>query len=172
VYSAFVVSSVSTCGGCDNPVGTGTLLATFESAISGFFNAGGGIVGLAGATDPNAYDYAPKSGGSTTFIDSNTGFIATPTGVAGIPGFVAANGDTTHNTFASFDPFYHVAETQVVGGPAVTIFGSGSIICTGTSCHVSGVPEPSTWAMMALGFAGFGLIAARARRRAAARATT
>jgi hypothetical protein len=172
-YSAFVVASVTSCGGCDNPIGTGLLLATFETSISAFFNAGGGIVGLAGATDPNAYAYAPKSGGVTTFIDSNTGFIATPTGTAGIPGFVAANGDTTHNTFASFDPFYHVAETQGVGGPAVTLFGSGSIICTGTSCHVTpGVPEPSTWVMMALGFGAFGLIAARARRRGAAVAAT
>jgi MYXO-CTERM domain-containing protein len=173
VYSAFVVASVTSCGGCDNPAGTGTHLATFEAAISAFFDAGGGIVGLAGAQDLEAYAYAPKSGGTLTPIGSRLGFVATPTGIAGIPGFVAANGDTTHNTFANFDPFYHVAEVFTGNTPPtdVTIFGSGSIVCTGTHCHVTpGIPEPSTWTMMGLGFAGFGLIAARARRRRAANA--
>lgn len=167
-YSAFVVASVSTCGGCDNPVGTGTHLATFETAIAAFFDAGGGIVGLAGATDPNAYAYVPESGGTTTAIFASSGFVATAAGLT-IPGFNAVNGDQTHNTFAGFASFYTAAETFGVGGPAVTIFGSGSIVCTGASCTVTpGVPEPSTWTMMLLGFAGFGLMAARKRRRRAA----
>jgi hypothetical protein len=172
VYSAFAVASVDTCGGCDNPVGTGTMIAAFETDIASFFNAGGGIIGLAGASDPNAYAYAPESGGVTTPIFDSSGFVATAAGLAGIPGFDAVNGDETHNTFASFNPFYKTAEifdpTGSGSGPSVTIFGSGTIVCTGTHCGVTpGVPEPSTWMMMALGFAGFGLLAARARRKGA-----
>jgi hypothetical protein len=170
-YSAFVVASVTSCGGCDNPGGTGTLLAGFETSIASFFNAGGGIVGLTGADDPHAFDYVPEAGGVETPIFSSSGFVATSTGLAGIPGFSAVNGDETHNTFADFSSFYQTAETFGVGGPAVTIFGTGGTIgCTGTSCTISGgggstVPEASTWTMMVLGFAGFGLVAARARRR-------
>jgi hypothetical protein len=171
LYSAFVVASVTSCGGCDNPAGTGTLLSAFETEIAAFFNAGGGILGLAGAGDPNAYDYVPEAGGNITPIFSSSGFVATPAGLAGIPGFFAVNGDETHNTFSGFNSFYQVAEvfnpTGGTTGPAVTIFGTGGTIgCTGTSRTISGgVPEPSTWTMMVLGFAGFGLVAARARRR-------
>ena len=143
----------------------------FETQIAAFFNAGGGILGLAGAGDAAAYDYVPEAGGTTTPIFSSSGFVATPAGLAGIPGFFAVNGDETHNTFASFNPFYQVAEvfdpTGGTSGPAVTIFGTGGTIgCTGTTCTISGgTPEPSTWTMMVIGFAGFGLLAARARRR-------
>lgn len=172
VYSAFVVASVSTCGGCDNPVGTGAHLATFESSIASFYNAGGGIVGLTGANDPTAFSYVPESGGVTTAIFSSSGFVATPAGTAGIPGFGAVNGDQTHNTFSGFASFYHVAEVYNLSGgttgPAVTIFGSGGTIgCTGTSCHITGgVPEPSTWAMVGLGFFGLGIAYSRKRKHA------
>ena len=166
-YSAFVVASVTSCGGCDNPGGTGTSLAAFEPQITSFFNAGGGILGLAGAEDPLAYTYVPQSGGDTTPIFSSSGFVATTAGLSGIPDFFAVNGDQTHNTFADFASFYQVAETFGAGGPAVTIFGTGGTIkCTGTSCtiHGGGVPEPSTWAMLGLGFFGLGMVARRKAR--------
>jgi PEP-CTERM motif-containing protein len=167
-YSAFVVASVTSCGGCDNPAGTGTTLAGFEPQIVSFFNAGGGILGLAGAEDAAAYAYLPEAGGDTTPIFSSSGFVATAAGLANIPGFFAVNGDQTHNTFSDFASFYQVAETFGVGGPAVTLFGTGGTIkCTGTSCTIhGGVPEPSTWAMLGLGFFGLGMVARRKNRNA------
>ena len=57
LYSAFVVASVSTCGGCDNPVGTGSILATHFAAITSFFNAGRGILAFTGASDLAAYSF-------------------------------------------------------------------------------------------------------------------
>ena len=170
-YSAFVVASVTSCGGCDNPPGTGTQLAAFEPEIASFFNSGGGILGLAGAGDPDAYAYVPEAGGTTTPIFSSSGFTATPAGLANIPGFFAVNGDETHNTFSDFGSFYTVGEvfnpTGGTTGPAVTIFGNGGTIgCTGSSCHiVSGAPEPSTWAMLGLGVFGIGLALQQTRRR-------
>jgi hypothetical protein len=171
-YSAFAVASVITCGGCDNPVGTGTLLAGFSSAITSFFNAGGGILGLSGATDSHAFDYVPESGGVISAITDFSGFVPTANGLADIPGFHAVNGDETHNTFSGFAPFYKVAETFHEGGPAVTIYGKGGTIgCVGTKCTISGgVPEPSTWALLGLGFFSLGLAVRRNKRPAQAAA--
>jgi hypothetical protein len=169
-YSAFAVASVTNCGGCDNPAGTGTLLAGFSAAITSFFNAGGGILGLSGASDPKAFDYVPESGGLISAIGDISGFVATANGLSDIPGFAAVNGDQTHNTFSGFAPFYKVAEifdpTGSGSGPAVTIYGkSGHIGCTGTKCTITGgVPEPSTWALLGLGFFSLGLAVRRNKR--------
>lgn len=166
-YSAFVVASVTSCGGCDNPPGTGTTLSTFNTAIASFFDAGGGILGLAGATDPNAYAYVPDAAGTPTPIYASSGFVATSTGTAGIPGFIAVNGDQTHNTFANpgtggVSSVYQVAERYggtAASDPAVTLFASGTIKCTGSSCTLTSVPEPSS--LLLLGAGLFGLVGAR-----------
>jgi hypothetical protein len=168
-YSAFAVASVTSCSGCDNLPGTGATLAGFETAITSFFNAGGGILGLTGASDPSAFSYVPEAGGTTTPIFTSSGFVATANGLADIPGFTAVNGDETHNTFAGFSPFYKVAERFGSDGPAVTIYGTnGHIGCTGTKCTISGgIPEPSTWALLGLGFFSLG-VAVRKRKLLAA----
>ncbi len=170
-YSAFAVASVSTCGGCDNPVGSGTALSAYSTSIASFFDAGGGILGLAGASDPDAYAYVPDAAGTTTPIYSSSGFVTTTTG-ASIPGFFAVNGDETHNTFAEpgtggVSSTYKVAERFGAGGPAVTLFASGTIKCTGSSCTIGPnpttptVPEPMSISLVGAGL--FGLALARRR---------
>jgi hypothetical protein len=146
-FSAFAVASEQSCGGCDNSPADNAAIATHLSAIAKFVTAGGGIVGLAGATDPKAYAYVPTAASNGGGFPPSSGFVETAAGTAA--GLVAENGDPTHSI-----------ETVFVSG--------ASIGCTGPSCTITtAVPEASTWAMMLLGFAGLGLTAYRRKSKLA-----
>jgi hypothetical protein len=169
-FSAIAVASEVSCGGCDNSPADNAAIATHLSAIAAFVTAGGGIVGLAGATDPKAYAYVPTAASNGGGSPPSTGFVETAAGTAA--GLVAENGDATHNFFntpgtGGLSALFQVAEVNA--GDIESVFVSGaSIGCTGPSCTITtAVPEASTWAMMLLGFAGLGFTAYRRKSKPA-----
>lgn len=171
VYSAFVVASVTSCGGCDNTPGDIDNIAAHSAAIATFFNAGGGIYGLAGALDPTAYGYIPVSATNPGGSPPRTGYVTTADGTTlGIP---AVNGDTTHNFFnepgtGGLSPLYVVTERlfdPLKGTPETIALKNGAIVCTGSGCTI-GAPEPGTLALFGSAAALIGAI--RRRRKKAA----
>ena len=166
VYSAFAVASDTSCGGCDNTAAGEANIAAHVTAIGAFLNAGGGIVGFAGADSANYYAFVPQVASSVSGAPL-TGYSSV---CCGIP---AVNGDFTHNLF--WNPgthgesaFFQVAEVNSTGNGTVPAPAASTIVCI--ACTVSGgiiissAPEPASYALLA---GGLGLLALVRKLRAA-----
>jgi hypothetical protein len=118
-YSAIVIASDTSCGGCDNNATSSANLAAAAGSFATFFNAGGGLIGMAGASNPNYYSFVPASATVAGLVTNPNGFSQTADGAtAGLP---AVNGDFPHNFFAfpgsgGVDSHYKVFE--VYTGPS------------------------------------------------------
>jgi hypothetical protein len=152
-YSAVAVASMVDCGGCDMTTTDLAVLAGHVSAFGAFLTAGGGILGFAGADDPNAYNYVPNAAGSPSGSPPSTGFVETAAGM--MAGLSAENGDATHNYFAGFDPSYTVAEINTLdtspGAHDTTLIFSGGEICTPTTCTLVPTPLPAALPLFGTG---------------------
>jgi hypothetical protein len=134
---------------------------TFTSIPAGAVNAGFGSFTLGNGTQ--TYDStftldiaftAPAGSGSNTFDADVTGTVH------GHSGSVTIDFDNTPKTFNFSGGSFTVSVNDLtidLGDPNRT----GAITLT------AGVPEPSTWAMMLLGFAGLGFMAYRRKQSAA-----
>jgi hypothetical protein len=99
LYSAIVVASDTSCGGCDNNATSSANLAGASAAIATFFNNGGGIVAFAGASNTSYYNFLPASATNPGIVTCISCFTQTAAGgTAGVP---AVNTDYPHNFLTS-----------------------------------------------------------------------
>ena len=131
---------------------------TFTGIPAGAVNVGFGSFSLGNGTE--TYDTtftldiaftAPAGSGSNTFDADVTGTVH------GGGGSVTINFDNTPETFNYNGGSFTVAVHDLtidLGDPNIT----------GTITLTAGVPEPSTWAMMVLGFAGVGFMTYRRKQ--------
>jgi hypothetical protein len=108
----------------------------------------------------SATDRVPSLFGVATSLDG-TGF--TPVGAIPFPNATASGGSSSLLTVAPISALY----VEYFFGSAVgdNGFPNGAGVSE-VFASVTAVPEPSTWAMMLLGFAGLGLMLHRRRREA------
>ena len=125
------------------------------TSVSGTFG-GLGITGL--FSNPNQ----PFASSTGTFTWDNVLF---PSGVQAFDRFGIAF-TTAGGTFNIFDAIADGANTDAAA-PYGLIVGETGVETFGTGTIAAAVPEPSTWAMMILGFAGVGYMTYRRQRTAA-----
>jgi hypothetical protein len=141
-YSAILVASDSTCGGCDlnagGSIADSTAINGRKGAIASFFNAGGGIVALAGASrggaagpDNTYYQFVPLPvGGAPVTQPFALNSVGSSIGLVDNPN--ASQSDInccpTHNSFTlpPAGSAVQVAETDSKG-LAETLVAEGSI---------------------------------------------
>jgi hypothetical protein len=141
------------------------------SEASGIFNVSGtlttdGVIGVVTASDIESFSLT-VSGNPLVLTKSNTSFSLSGSGLTAsstqlLYDFSASFGNFTI-VGAGPDGFDNFSGTKIVlNGISRLTAVSGSVVL-GT---VSAIPEPSTWAMMILGFAGVGFMAYRRRNSA------
>jgi hypothetical protein len=141
-YSAILVASDNSCGGCDlnagGSIADSTAINARKGAIASFFNAGGGIVALAGAShggatgpDNTYYQFVPLPvGGAPVTQPFALNAVGTSIGLVDNPSASLSdiNCCPTHNSFAlpPAGSAVQVAETDSKG-LAETLVAEGSI---------------------------------------------
>jgi hypothetical protein len=140
----------------------GTKTYSYGTPVSGSFAPNAGNF-------PGRYDYeSPCTNDTAGKICNSTYTFTVNAGTGGTLDFIAATPPTTGDFKG--DNIYFVADLSIAGGTAGLCTGgsactgdvgallTNSVVTTGT------VPEPSTWAMLLIGFAGLGYAGYRKTR--------
>jgi hypothetical protein len=168
-FSAIVIASDSSCGGCDNTAASIAAINARTAELQAFFTAGGGILYNSGAGNRATYYNSVPIPATAAAVSPP--FVVTAAGAALGMLLADANCCATHNSFtlpAPGSPLI-VAETDSIG-QAETLFVSGGSICGGTICGAGGsldIPTLSEWSMILMSalLALSAVIILRRRRR-------
>ena len=112
---------------------------------------------------------ATITGGSSGWVTSSSLGISGPNTPLAVAEITGATFTLTEQFLANgqpFLPFYDSAHSFAQGAAQTAI--NGEFYYTSPVSQVGGVPEPTTWAMMLLGFAGIGFMAYRRRNQSTA----
>ena len=184
--NGFATCPVGGCGTIDIDVTSATSATVTYSAATAFayhqdvvglnINLGGGSASLTSfsGTLANSTPYPQGSHPATFGSGNEDGFgffnfvVNTFDGLATKSGTFTITGTGTSWTEVNFltpnnKGFEVAAQMGFCLTPCTT--DHGPFVSTGFAAATPAVPEPSTWAMMILGFAGVGLLAYRRRRQ-------
>ena len=172
LYSAVVIASDSSCGGCDNTTASITAINACTADLQAFFNAGGGLMYLAGASNRATYYNSIPVPATATAVSPPFTITAAGTTL----GLIAADANCcpTHNSFTTpaAGSALVVVETDSLGQAETLIVTGGSvgggIIVVGPPVVAGppiGVPTLSAWglAFLALMVTLMGLFTLRRR---------
>jgi hypothetical protein len=137
---------VNPTGQNPNPV-EDNLFALVMNPVPDFYLYEFSIQQLAAGTVSIFYDL---TGGGTSWIAADGNPI------------MNGNGDTQYIVGDANNPALAIDQILIVSGTAIEHVKQNSIQLTGT---VPAVPEPGTWGLMLLGFAGIGMAVRRSRKR-------
>ncbi|MGB7977099.1 MAG: PEPxxWA-CTERM sorting domain-containing protein [Roseiarcus sp.] len=133
-------------------IGFAAPVGKYQLAASGTFQATvGSTFSVSWWADPANTQYANTSGSIPAFSPLDT-FSTTATGV------VQSFDTNSAGAFTATSPFSMTEEV------VYTLQPNGELLNRGIGMVMTEVPEPSTWAMMLLGFAGLGFAAYRSSR--------
>jgi hypothetical protein len=146
LFSAIIVASDITCGGCDNNddyliTPDSDAINARASDIKTFYNAGGGILALAGADNLDVfYNFLPISATGTTVTPPFT-LSSVGLSLGLIDNGSGSNTDdnccVTHNSFQPPNPLgqYQVAENDNAGMPETMIVQAGTAAQSTSQSH-------------------------------------
>ncbi len=136
-WSAIIIASDSTCGGCDNTVADITAINARTAELQAFFTAGGGLLYLAGANNRATYYTSVPVPATGVAVAGPFTVTAIGTGL-GLTN-ADANCCATHNSFSlpGLGSPLQVAETDSTGN-AETLIATGAGVCSGSLCGGGG----------------------------------